>query len=269
MTAQVIDLNVVNVSTRSSDSEAVLSGWVLGMRELRTALRSPAYLIPNMLVPLFFFFVIGGSLEEFAGGSGVENWKAFVLPVSIVFAVQGGSAGLNMVADIESGYLDKLLTTPANRLSILLGAMAADFMRVMAQAALVILVGVAGGVHFATGFPGALALIGLSGLFGLAFSGIGFAVASKTGSAQSTQSVWFLFMPLMFLSTLFAPKESLAGWLETVATFNPMTYLVAGMRSVSMNGWDAADLGGAILTVAVLGTVSVSLALMGFRARLR
>jgi ABC-2 type transport system permease protein len=174
-----------------------------------------------------------------------------------------------MVADIESGYLDKLLATPANRLAILIGAMTADFMRVMVQATLVVLVGVAAGVDFATGLPGAIALIVLSSFFGLAFSGIGFAVALKTGNAQSTQSVWFLFMPLMFLSTLFAPMEALSGWLETVATFNPMTYLLAGMRSLTMNGWDAGDLGAAVLAVAGLGVVSVSLALLAFRTRLR
>ena len=192
-----------------------------------------------------------------------------MLPVAIIFAVQGGSAGLNMVADIESGYLDKLLATPANRLVILIGAMSADFLRVMAQATLIVLVGVAAGMDFATGVPGALALILLSSLFGLAFSGIGFAVALKTGNAQSTQAVWFLFMPLMFLTTFFAPKEALSGWLETVATVNPMTYLLAGMRSLSMDGWDARDLGGAVLAVAGLGTISVSLALLAFQGRLR
>ena len=114
-----------------------------------------------------------------------------------------------------------------------------------------------------------LALILLSSLFGLAFSGIGFAVALKTGNAQSTQAVWFLFMPLLFLTTLFAPMEALSGWLEAVATVNPMIYILAGMRSLSMNGWDASDLGGALLAVGVMGTISVSLALLAFRGRLR
>ena len=86
------------------------------------------------------------------------NWEAFQLPMAIMFAAQGGSAGLNMVADIESGYFDKLLVTPANRFSILIGAMSADFLRVMVQAALVLLVAVAVGLDFATGVPGAVAL---------------------------------------------------------------------------------------------------------------
>ena len=249
--------------------EAARAAFLLGVREVRTSLRTPAYFIPNLVVPVFFYFVMVGALEEFAGRSGIENWRAFQLPVAIIFAVQGGSAGLNMVADIESGYFEKLLLTPAHRLSILIGAMAADFFRIMAQASLVVVIAVATGLHFATGVPGALVLIVLSSLWGLAYSAIGFAVALKTGNSQTTQSMWFLFMPFMFLTTLFAPKEALSGWLETAATFNPMTYLLAGMRALSMNGWDASDLGGALLAVTGLGAVTFSLALLALRSRTR
>ena len=45
------------------------------------------------------------------------------------------------------------------------------------------------------------------------------------------------------LTTMFAPKEALSGWLETAATFNPMTYVLQGLRSLSLEGWDASDLG--------------------------
>ncbi|MDA1062182.1 MAG: ABC transporter permease [Chloroflexi bacterium] len=249
--------------------ESLRAARVLGMREVRTSVRTPAYFIPNLIVPVFFYFVLVGSLEEFASGSGIDNWQAFQLPAALIFATQGGSAGLNMVVDIESGYFDKLLLTPANRFSILAGAMAADFVRIMAQAALVLLVALATGLHFATGAPGAIALVLLSSLWGLAYSAIGFAIALKTGNPQTTQSTWFLFMPLMFLTTLFAPKESLSGWLETAATYNPLTYLLAGMRALSLNGWDASDLGGALLAVVGLGTVSFTLALLALRGRAR
>jgi ABC-2 type transport system permease protein len=81
--------------------------------------------------------------------------------------------------------------------------------------------------------------------------------------------MWALFMPLMFLTTAFAPKEALSGWLETAATFNPMTYLLQGMRSLSMNGWDAGDIAGAILAVVGLGCVTLPLAFLALRSRIR
>jgi ABC-2 type transport system permease protein len=249
--------------------EAGRAAAALGAREVRTSLRTPAYLLPNLLVPIFFYFIMVGSLESFADQSGLENWQAFQLPVAIVFAVQGGSAGLNMVADIESGYFDKLLLTPAHRLSILLGAMSADFLRIVVQATVVVVIAVATGLHFETGIVGAAVLVLLSSLWGLAYSGLGFAVALKTGNSQATQSLWFMTMPFLFLSTLFAPKEALSGWLDTAATFNPMTYLLAGLRSLSMNGWDASDIGGALLALGGVGVLSFSLALLAMRGRLR
>ncbi len=174
-----------------------------------------------------------------------------------------------MVADIESGYFDKLLLTPANRISILIGAMGADFIRITIQAVIVLLVAVATGLHFETGLPGAVVLVFMSSLFGLAYSGIGFAIALKTGNAQATQSMWFLFMPLIFTTTMFAPKEALSGWLETAATFNPMTYILEGMRALSLTGWDAADIGITFLTVAALGVVTITLAFLSLRSRIQ
>lgn len=249
--------------------QGIRSMILLGAREVRAAWRTPAYLIPNLIVPVFFYFVMTGSLEEFANGFGIDNWAGFQLPVSIVFAVQGGSAGMNMVTDIESGYFDKLLVTPASRVAILLGAMFADFVRVMLQASLVILVAEATGLEFATGATGAILLILISSLWGLGYSAIGFAIALKTGNPQATQSMWFLFMPFLFLTTIFAPKEALSGWLEVVATINPMTYVLQSTRSLSMEGWNVSDIGIGLLAVGGLSSITLTLAFYALKSRLR
>jgi ABC-2 type transport system permease protein len=249
--------------------EALRATMLLAQREVKLALRTPAYLVPNLIVPMFFYFITLGSLESFATGFGLTNFEGFLLPMALLFAVQGGSAGLNMVADIESGYFDKLLLTPASRAALLVGAMSADFFRIMAQAVLVLIVALATGLHFETGVTGAVALILIASLFGLVYSGIGFGMALKTGNAQATQSMWFLFMPLMFLTTLFAPKEALSGWLEVAATINPMTYILEGMRSLSMKGWDAADIGYGLLAIGALGVLSMGFAFSALRGRVR
>ncbi|HLG11438.1 MAG TPA: ABC transporter permease [Dehalococcoidia bacterium] len=249
--------------------ETLRATVLLGKREIRTVLRTPAYLIPNLMVPIFFYFVMVGSLEEFATRSGIENWQAFQVPVGILFAVQSGSAGLNMVADIESGYFDKLLLTPANRLAILIGAMGADFFRIMLQGAIVLAVAVPAGLHFETGLPGMVAMILILSVWGLAFSAIGFAVALKTGNSQATQSIWTLFIPLMFLTTAFAPLEALSGWLKVAATLNPMTYVLKGMRSLSMQGWDTGALSEAILAVVVFGALTMTMAFLSMRGRVK
>lgn len=252
-----------------SGREGVRAALLLAAREVRTALRTPAHLLPNMLAPFFFYVVMVGSFEAFAARSGIANWEAFLVPMAIIFAAQGGSAGLNLVRDIESGYFDKLLVTPTSRFALLIGAMSADFLRVMAQAVVVLLLAVAFGLEFATGWPGALALILLSGCWGLAYSGIGFAVALRSGNAQATQSVGYLALPFMFLTTMFAPKEDLSGWLATASTFNPMTYLLRGMRALTLEGWNGTDLGVAALAVAAVGGVSITLAFLALRGRVQ
>jgi ABC-2 type transport system permease protein len=249
--------------------QTIRATMLLGGREVRLALRTPMYLLPNLVVPIFFYFIMLGSLKDFANQAGLANWEGFLLPMSLIFAVQGGSAGLNMVADIESGYFDKLLLTPANRLALLVGAMLADFFRIMAQALIVLLVAVIAGLHFETGIPGALVMVALASCFGLAYSGIGFTMALRTGNAQATQSMWFLFMPFMFLTTMFAPKEALSGWLSTAATVNPMTYVLQGLRSLSMEGWDASDLLVCMLTITVWAGLSIGAAFLALRSRVR
>jgi ABC-2 type transport system permease protein len=240
---------------------------LLGAREIRTSIRMPAYFIPNLLVPLFFYFVMVGSLEEFAGGAGID-YQSFQMPVAILFAVMSGSAGLNMVTDIESGYFDKLLLTPASRLSLLIGAMGADFFRVMAQAALVVVVTFLTGAGIATGLAGAVVMILVASLWGLAFEAIGFAAALKTGNAQTTQSIWVLFLPFMFLTTTFAPEGALSGWLATAATYNPMTYVLRGLRSLTV-GWDVSEIGVALLAIAVVGALTIPLAFRALVGRIR
>ena len=247
--------------------EAVKATVLLGRREIRTVLRTPAYLIPNMIIPIFFYFVMVASLEKFANQAGVANWEAFQLPVGILFAVQSGSAGMNMVGDIESGYFDKLLLTPANRLAILIGAMTADFFRIMFQGIIVLIVALIAGLHFETGFPGMVVMIVVLSVWGIAFSAIGFAIALKTGNVQATQSIWTLFIPLMFLTTAFAPKDALADWMQVAATVNPLTYVLDGMRSLSMFGWDGEALWQAFAAVAIFGSLTITWAFMTLKGR--
>lgn len=241
----------------------------LGAREVRLVLRTPGLWIPNLITPLLFFFVIVGSLSELAGQSGVENYAAFQLPFVLLFSAQGGSAGLNMVNDIESGYFDKLLLTPASRLAILIGAMGADFIRIVVQGLIVAIVALATGMDFATGIPGLLVMVVLASMWGLAFSAMGFAIALKTGNPQATQNTWLMVFPLLFLTTGFAPLEKLSGWLATAARFNPITYLLRGLRSLSVTGWDAGEIGVALLAIAGLGAITLTLAFRALLGRVR
>ena len=238
-------------------------------RAVRQIPREPESVIPALIVPVFFFIVNVGALEKLAQQGPVHDFKAFQLPVAIVFAVTGISRASTLVTDIQGGYFDRLLMTPIRRLALLLGLMIADFVLVVALSIPVVALGFAVGVRFRTGALGVIVFILLSALWGLVFTGFPYAIALKTGNPAAVNSSFILFFPFAFLTTSFLPKQALTGWLSTVATYNPVTYLLAGLRSLVTVGWDGAALGKALACVAAVGLVSMSLALAALRSRVR
>lgn len=236
-------------------------------RAVRAVPREPEAFIPALVVPIFFFIVNVGSLDRVTDTLPGFDFKAFYLPVGFVFAVTGVSRASALVTDIQSGYLDRLLVTPIHRLSLLLGLMVADIALVTALTIPVLLLGLALGVRFETGFIGAVGVVLLSGLWGLAFTGFPYAIALKTGNPAAVNSSFILFFPFAFLTTAFVPKEALEGWLATVSTYNPVTYLLAGQRALVSDGWAWTTIGGALLAVVGVGVVSMTLAFLALRGR--
>lgn len=238
-------------------------------RAVRAMLREPEYLIPSIIIPIFFYAVNVGSLSEIGNAIGTENFRAFQLPVAIVLAVTGVSRATALVTDIQSGYFDRLLISPINRWSLLLGLMVADFLLVMTLSLLVVIVGFISGVTFTTGIPGILVYLLFSGLWGLAFTGFPYGIALRTGSPAAVSASFLLFFPFSFLTTSYVPQEFLTEWLSTVANYNPVTYLLAGLRDIITVGWEAQSLTYMILAIGGIGAISFTFAFTSMKARLK
>jgi ABC-2 type transport system permease protein len=239
-------------------------------RAVRRLPREPESIVPALIVPVFFYVVNVAALGAVAEDSGtVGDFKAFQLPVAIIFAVTGVSQANALVTDIQDGYFDRLLLTPIRRVALLLGLMVADLVLVMALTLPVLALGFAYGVRFETGVLGVLAFIVLSGVWGVVFTGFPYAIALKTGNPGAVAGSFIVFFPFAFLTTSFLPKEALSGWLSAVATVNPVTYLLEGLRALISDGWVAADLGAAVLGVLGVGVVSMGLALATLRGRVK
>ena len=168
-----------------------------------------------------------------------------------------------LVTDIQSGYFDRLLLTPIRRPMLLLGLMAADVVSIVALTIPVILLGLAFGVTFVTGLLGMVVFIMYGALWGLAFAGFPYAIALKTGNPAAVNSSFILFFPFAFLTTTFLPEEALTGWLQTIAKYNPVTYVLDGLRSLITVGWDWSAL--AAGAAASLGLMVVSFGLASLR----
>jgi ABC-2 type transport system permease protein len=185
-----------------------------------------------------------------------------------VFAVTGISRASALVTDIQSGYFDRLLLTPIRRLSLLLGLMVADVLLMMALTLPVLILGYIVGVRFETGPLGVLALIAMTGAWGLAFTGFPYAIALKTGNPAAVNTSFLLFFPFAFLTDAFVPREALSGWLDTLAGLNPVTYLLEGLRALILDGWVARDIGIGFLAILGVGVVSQGLAFAALRGRI-
>lgn len=239
----------------------------VAIRALRQVPREPEAIVPALIIPVFFFVVNVGALGDIAGQAGVGDFEAFQLPVAIIFAVTGISRASALVTDITGGYFDRLLLTPVNRLALLLGLMVADFALVVALCIPVLILGFIVGVGFSTGAIGLLLFLLLAGLWGLAFTGFPYAIALKTGNPAAVNSSFILFFPFAFLTTTFLPQEALTGWLSTISDFNPVTYLLAALRSLLTGGWQVTPLLKGLAATAAVGAISFTLAMTALRGR--
>jgi ABC-2 type transport system permease protein len=124
-------------------------------------------------------------------------------------------------------------------------------------------------VRFASGPPGLVVFVALCALWGLVFTGFPYAVALKTGSPAAVNACFVIFFPLFFLTDAVVPRAALTGWFSDIATYNPVTYLLGALRSLITTGWVASSLWEGVLAVTGIGLLSMSLALLALRGRVR
>lgn len=264
---------------KSGDERAKATPFVFQVsmmtwRSLVTIFRTPAAVIPSLIISVFFLLVYDSSLSRastFLPGLGSNSYLGFILPVAIVSAALGGAgvAGQSIVRDIESGYFDKLLLTPVNRGALLLGTIIAGALILVIQTSAVMVVAVLMGLESSTGFLGIAGVMALALLLGTGFAGFTVGVALRTGNAAATQGASFLFFPLTFLTATFVPVSLLSGWIATAAVFNPITYILEAMRAMLNTGWDAEVMLRGLLSCAGMGAVMFVFALASLRARTR
>ena len=238
-------------------------------RAMRSIPRDMEAIVPALVFPMFFFFVTIGALETVIEQAPGIDYKAFQLPVAIVFAVTGISRAVTLVTDIQTGYFDRLILTPVNRVALLLGLMVADFVLVVVLTLPVVILGFIVGVEFESGPIGVVIFILIAGIWGLAYTGFPYAIALKTGSPAAVNSSFLLFMPFVFLTTIYLPKDQMTGWFGTIVTYNPVTYLLAALRSLITDGWEWTVLAQGLGAVGGVAVVSMGMAFIALRGRAR
>jgi ABC-2 type transport system permease protein len=269
MTVLLVDREVRD-TIGARPSPAVRDVLSIAGRALRAVPRELESVIPPIFIAVFFFVVNIGTLQHLTE-SHIKGFdiKAFMLPTGILIGVTGVSRAGALVLDIQDGYFDRLLLTPVRRIAILLGHMVADVAIACTLTLPILILAFALGVRLQAGPAGLVLFIVMAGLWSLAFAGFGYAIALKTGNPAAVNSSFLLFFPFLFMTSSYVPRAQLTGWLSTIATWNPVTYVLEGQRSLVTHGWQWGSLGKAALAIATVGVVSMSMCFAALRGRTR
>ncbi|WP_049901737.1 ABC transporter permease [Halococcus agarilyticus] len=231
-------------TVRRSSNSFLGDAWVNFKRWNIKAVRNPFVLVVSLAQPIIFlvlFTQVFGQIATGAinqGGAGAISYETYLVP-AIVIQVSLAAAitsGIGLVNDIEEGMFEKVLVTPMNRTAVFVGKTAAEVLRIAAQIAIILGLGVLLGAEISTGIVGALGIIGVGILFSLWFVSLSNSLAVITKDQESTIIVMNLLQfPLLFLSSAFLPLEALPEWIQTFARYNPITYGVDAARTLMLD----------------------------------
>jgi ABC-2 type transport system permease protein len=219
----------------------------LARRSMLKTLRQPFQMFPVIFFPIVLLAVNASGLKAATHLPGFPTRSYISFAIAVAF-IQGGmfsliNTGTNLAEDIESGFFDRLALTPMRRVSLIAGLLVGVAALGALQSAVYIVVGLIAGAHLQAGFAGALVVIVLGSLAAVGFGALGCVAALRTGSGEAVQGLFPLFIVLVFLSSSNLPRPLLkTGWFHTVATWNPISYLIEGFRSLFIFGWDGTAL---------------------------
>jgi ABC-2 type transport system permease protein len=269
MSATAIPIGALSAGTPSLRTQV----GVIARRSVIRTIRQPAQIIPSMIFPLFMLAVNASGLKSATNIPGFPTHSYITFALAVPF-MQGAlfsviNAGTDVANDVETGFLNRLQLTPIRGAALLTGQLAGVVAFGVATALFYIVVGVLAGAHVEAGVAGVLVLLALAAVISLGFGALGALAALRTGSGEAVQGLFPLFFVVLFLSSLYLPRNLIrAHWFHTIANWNPVSYLLEGIRSVLITGWDATALGRAFAVAAAVMIVGLASAAIALRSRM-
>jgi ABC-2 type transport system permease protein len=257
---------------------AALTLW---NKHMRKTLTSPDEAIGMLIQPILWVVLFGVGMGSMLGATspgGEDSYTTFMLPGIITLTALGGAigGGTEWLNERLQGIVKEYLTAPIPRISILLGNAFSAMTKSLFQAIVILIVGVLIGAQLSDNPIGWIGGLTIVAAYGLGFSGIAIAVASKTDSPGGYHMLIFMLnLPLLFLSNSLYPLETMPTWMEIAARINPTTYVVTGMRSMIFASGnplatvDTIPLWLCFLVVGVFLTLSMMLGHRAFKSSLR
>ena len=226
--------------------------WFLHLRRERLNL---AFSLAQPAIWLIFF---GGVLKRTVDRSVIDapDYITFMTAGIVVFTVVGTSisGAVPLLFDKERGLLARLMSTPISRSSLIVSRFLFQMALSAAQSIVILAVAAALGVSIEAGLPGVLAVLAIAGLLGMALTSAFLALAySLKSHGDFFALTGFVTVPLLFMSSAFAPLHVMPAWMEVIARANPLTYAIGAVRSLIIHGWQASMLTDLLVLAAFAG----------------
>lgn len=245
--------------------------WYMAVRDMRNLVRQPWYIAFTLIQPMIYILLFSELFKRVVQipGFGSGSYIAFLTPgIAVMTALfSGGWSGMSAVQDLERGFMDRLLVTPASRAAIILGRLVQLAFVTFIQASIIIAVGMLRGASVSSGVFGVVVLIACAILLAVPFAALSNGMALLVRQEESViGAVNFILLPLTFLSSVFMAQNLMPGWMREAAKFNPVNWAVAAGRAAIASNTDW----GFVLTrlgwLAALCVVCAWLATLAFSA---
>ena len=243
--------------------------WILMRRGINEISRVPGAALPGVLAPTIFMIGLSGvfgAAARLRGFPAVDSFRTYIVPVGLLQGASfaGAATGVNLARDIEQGWFDRLLASPAPRPVILAGLVLSAGLRALLPASFLLVVALIAGAHW-PGLDGlAVALVVVMGMAIVAATwGTSLALRFRTQSAAPLMQAGMFI--LVLFTTAYAPLHLLQGWLQTVARINPVTHVVEAARQGFVGSVTWGDTWPGLLALLGLGVLFTAMALRGMR----
>jgi ABC-2 type transport system permease protein len=218
--------------------------WLIARRSIVRTFRQPGVWIPPLTFPLMLMAVNSNGLRAATHlpGFPTHSFLAFFMPFSFLQGAlfASGIAGTDLARDIDTGFLNRLALTPVRGSALLLGQIGGAVGLGFVQATLYLTVALVFGVHIDAGVGGAALILLLAVLIATGWGCLGLWLALRTGSGEGVQSQFPLLFFATFISSMNLPRNLISvAWFRDIATLNPVSYMIEGLRSLVIVGWDA------------------------------
>ena len=252
-----------NVRNYLQEVQALATRWWIELR--RDRLNLGFNLIQPAVWMVFFGTGVGRTVNR--GVIGTDDYIAFMLPGIIAFTIVGNgvNSAMPLMWDKETGYLDKLMSMPIARSTVIVSRFVFQFCLNSAQVLIMLAVALLLNVRIAAGPAAVLLILAISGLLTLAFTAIFAAMAYRVANHGTFFAVTgFITLPLLFMSNAFVPLDAMPRWMEIIARFNPLTYAITSMRTLVLDGWES-SLVAPVVVLAIVAAAFLAIGTLEFR----